>query len=113
VRDAKAVRWTHSCIGANNVTIVMPCTAIAGTSKYQNGRAPQTSSAVAAMQAPCAPNCNAPRKSERSEIPLQFGTLEKRAAGRHRFVRWVDRHRMRRRVGHAVFVSSIVASTFA
>jgi len=68
VRDAKAVRWTHSCIGANNVTIVTPCTTIAGTSKYQNGRATQTSSVVAAMQALCAPNCNAPRKSERCEI---------------------------------------------
>ena len=44
VRHAKAVRWTHSCIGANNVTIVTPCTTIAGTSKYQNGRATQTSS---------------------------------------------------------------------
>lgn len=29
-RDAKAVRWTHSCIGAKSVTIVTPCNAIAG-----------------------------------------------------------------------------------
>src|SRR5215472_7486172 len=63
--EAKAVRWVHSCIGANIVTRISPCSSIAGTSNGQDGSASQTRLPVAARQARCVAVRPAPCTLER------------------------------------------------
>jgi hypothetical protein len=61
--------------------MVTPCSSIAGSSRYQSGAASQTSTPVAAMQALCAPNCMAPRRSERRLKPARIAGATRLRAG--------------------------------